>query len=283
MRQKIAWITDSTGFLDEELRGNPDVYVVPMVVIINGKEYEDGKGIMTDELFKRMKEEKAVPTTSQPSVGTFVELYQQLAHDYDRIVSVHVSSKLSGTVASSMQAAEMVTIPVHVFDSLLISFPMTMLMKKIMSEIEKGCSVSEAFKRAERYRDGNETNVMIGSLEQLHRSGRLSGTQYLLGSVLNVKPIVTIEKGTLEIKTKVRSEKKAEQLLLDRFSESRKKGRVKECCILYGSSQRQTDSLKKTLLETNPDLKLHIYPLGTAIGVHAGERTIGLSWFQDNV
>lgn len=283
MRQKIAWITDSTGFLDEELRGNSDVYVVPMVVIINGKEYEDGKSIMPDELFKRMKEEKAVPTTSQPSVGTFVELYQKLAHDYDRIVSVHVSSKLSGTVASSMQAAEMVTIPVHVFDSLLISFPMTMLMKKIMSEIEKGCSVSEAFKRAERYRDGNETNVMIGSLEQLHRSGRLSGTQYLLGSVLNVKPIVTIENGALEIKTKVRSEKKAEQLLLDRFSESRKKGSVKECCILYGSSPRQTDSLKKTLLETNPDLNLHIYPLGTAIGVHAGERTIGLSWFQDNV
>ncbi|WP_160118448.1 DegV family protein [Bacillus sp. V59.32b] len=282
MRQKIAWITDSTGFLDEDLKKNPDVYVVPMVVIINGKEYQDGKNIMPEELFKLMKEKKIVPTTSQPSVGTFLELYQKLARDYDRIISVHVSSRLSGTVASSIQAADMVSIPVHVFDSLLISFPMTILLKKIMSDIENGCTVSEAFNRAESYRDGNQTYVMIGSLEQLHRSGRLSGTQYLLGSVLNVKPVVTIENGALEIKTKVRSEKRAERLLIDHFSVSCIKGTVKECCILYGSSPQQADGLKKTILETNPDLNLHIYPLGTAIGVHAGDRTIGLSWFQDN-
>lgn len=281
MREKIAWITDSTGFLDDELKNNPDVFVVPMVVIINGKEYEDCVDIMPDELFKIMKEDKVIPTTSQPSVGTFVELYKKLEPEYDRIISVHVSSSLSGTVASSIQAAELVSIPVHVFDSLLISFPMTLLLKKIMQDIENGFLVGEAFNRAAGYRDSNETYVLIGSLEQLHRSGRLSGTQYLLGSMLKVKPIISLEKGALAAKTKARSEKKARQVILNYFFDSCKKGSVKDCSILYGSSPEQTVGLQEAIAAENPEVNIHIYPLGTAIGVHAGDKTIGLSWFQD--
>ncbi|RFU65465.1 DegV family protein [Peribacillus glennii] len=281
MREKIAWITDSTGFLDEELKKNPDVYVVPMVVIINGREYEDGVDLSPDQLFRYMREDKVIPTTSQPSVGTFAELFRKLEPHYDRIVSVHVSSSLSGTVASSRQAAELVSIPVHIFDSLLISFPMTLLLKKIMRDLESGYPIEEAFIRAARYRDSNETYVLIGSLEQLHRSGRLSGTQYLLGSVLNVKPIISLEKGALATKTKARSERKAGQVILKFFLESCKKGKVTDCTILYGSSPEQTESFREAILAENPDVIIHIYPLGTAIGVHAGEKTVGLSWFQD--
>ena len=130
-----------------------------------------------------MNEEKINPTTSQPSVGRFYELYKMLEKRYDRIISVHLSSKLSGTVSASQQAAQMVTIPVDVFDSLLISFPMLLILKRLMHYVENGHSIDEAFVKTRKYADSHETYVLIGSLDQLYRSGRLTNAQYYLGSL----------------------------------------------------------------------------------------------------
>jgi DegV family protein with EDD domain len=279
--EKIAWVTDSTAFLDEELQNCSNVFVVPMVVIVNGKEYEDGIEIQPEELYKMMKEEKVVPTTSQPSVGTFLNLYKKLEQEYDRIIAVHVSSKLSGTATSSRQAADMVSIPVHIFDSLLLSFPMTLIIKKLMSELNQGSSITEAFDSVAKYRDSQEFYVLIGSLDQLHRSGRLSGMQYLLGSMLKLKPIISIENGLLATNAKERTEKRAEARIFDYFRQACSRSNITECTLLYGSSPKQTDKWREAILTIQPDLIVHTYPLGSAIGVHAGAETIGISWFTE--
>ncbi|MFJ7745896.1 DegV family protein [Peribacillus sp. NPDC097295] len=279
--ERIAWVTDSTALLDKELSLNDHVYVVPMIVIMNGKEYEDGVDLLPEELYRRIKEEKEAPTTSQPSVGTFYELYRKLEKDYDRVISIHLSSKLSGTVSSSRQAADLVTIPVDVFDTLLISYPMLLIMKKLMMYLNRGYSIEEAFTHTRRYADSHETYVLIGSLDQLHRSGRLTGTQYYLGSLLSLKPIITIENGLLQNKTKTRNLKKAEKYLFNEFRKSISLGNVKECSILYGGSPVQVEHIKKKISEEFPEVNIHISPLGSAIGVHTGEETIGISWFKE--
>ena len=279
--ERIAWVTDSTALLDEELSLNDHVYVVPMIVIIDGKEYEDGVDLLPEDLYRRMKEEHKVPTTSQPSVGKFYELYRKLEKDYDRVISIHLSSKLSGTVSSSLQAAQLVTIPVDVFDTLLISYPMLLILKKLMQYLNNGYSVEEAFTNTKRYAESHETYVLIGSLDQLHRSGRLTGTQYYLGSLLSLKPIITIENGLLQTKTKTRNLKKAENHIFNEFRKSTVLGYVKECSILYGGSPVQVEHLKKRISEEFPKVKIHISPLGSAIGVHTGEETIGISWFKE--
>ncbi|WP_034301035.1 DegV family protein [Bacillus cihuensis] len=281
MTKRIAWVMDSTGYLDDDLQKNDDIYIVPMVVIMEGKEYRDGIDIIPKELYRLMEEEKVAVTTSQPSVGTFIELYQSLEERYDCIISVHLSGSLSGTVDSSRQAAAMVSIPVYVYDTLVISYPMTMVLKKIMSYTERGMEITDALQEAEKYSKSNETYVLIGSLEQLHRSGRLSGTQYLLGSMLNFKPIISIENGILATIAKVRSEKKAEERIFDLFKKAYTSKEVKECCLLFGASLTQTDKWRKVINEIDSSIIIHAYPIGSSVGVHAGPKTLGLSWFNE--
>lgn len=278
---KTAWVTDSTAFLDEELRNHPDLYTVPLSIILDGEEYADGVDLSPTQLFERLKQLKNPPTTSQPSVGAFQAVYEKLAKDYDQVVAVLLSSKLSGTVSSSEQAAKLVDIPVTTFDSKILTYPMTALLKKGMELVEAGNSLEDVIREMERIRDTNETYVLIGSLEQLHRGGRMTGLQFFLGSMLNIKPIISIEDGVLEAKEKVRSEKKAKEKILDYFRSSYEKNRFKEVYILYGLHEEQAAEWQVELEKKYPQLKVICCPLGAVIGVHAGENTLGISWHNE--
>ena len=281
--KKIAWLTDSTAYLDEELRNHPDVYQVPMTIVLDDVEYLDGKDLTAEELYNRLKTVKTPPKTSQPPVGVFMELYKKLEKDYDLVFSVLISSKLSGTVASSVQAEQDVNIPVITFDSKILTYPLTSLLKKGIELAEQGTSIEEIKEKLEIIRESNETYVMIGSLEQLHRSGRMSGMQFYLGSMLSIKPIISIEDGALNTKEKVRSDKKAREKIFDYLTQSHEKYGVKEVYILYGLHKEVADEWQKQLEATFPDIRFLSCPIGAVIGVHAGEHTIGISWNNADV
>ncbi|MBT2677803.1 DegV family protein [Bacillus sp. ISL-35] len=276
--KKIAWVTDSTAYLDEELKNHPDVYQVPMTIVLDDVEYLDGKDLTAEELYEKLKAVKTPPKTSQPPVGVFMELYEKLEKEYDLVFSVLISSKLSGTVASSVQAAQAVNIPVITFDSKILTYPLTSLLKKGISLAEQGKTVEEIKEKLEIIRDSNETYVMIGSLEQLHRSGRMSGVQFYLGSMLSIKPIISIEDGALNTKEKVRSDKKARDKIFEYLKTSHEKYGVEEVYILYGLHKEAADEWQIQLERIFPDITFLSCPIGAVIGVHAGEHTIGISW-----
>ncbi|MEH7418210.1 DegV family protein [Neobacillus drentensis] len=277
---KTAWVTDSTAYLDHELRNHPDLYTIPLTVLLDGEEYFDGIDLTPKELFARLKELKTPPKTSQPSVGSFQSLYEQLSKEYDQIVTILISGKLSGTVSSSKQAASLVEIPVTTFDSHILTFPMSSLIKKGMELVNDGHHIESMIKQLEQIRDTCETYVLVGSLEQLHRGGRMSGLQFFLGSMLNVKPIVSIEDGALSVKEKVRGEKKAKEKILDYFRISYEQKQFKEVYLLYGLHEEQAKAWHLELQEQYPEVKIISCPLGAVIGVHAGENTLGISWFN---
>ncbi|MEH7545292.1 MULTISPECIES: DegV family protein [Bacillaceae] len=277
---KTAWVTDSTAYLDDELSNHPDLYTIPLTVVLDGEEYLDGIDLTPKELFGRLKELKNPPLTSQPSVGSFQSLYEQLSKEYDQIVTILISGKLSGTVSSSKQAAALVDIPVTTFDSHILTFPMSALIKKGMELVRDGKSIESMVEQLEQIRETCETYVLVGSLEQLHRGGRMSGLQFFLGSMLNVKPIISIEDGALGVKEKVRGEKKAKEKILDYFRLSYEQNRFKEVYLLYGLHEEQAKAWQCELQEKYPDVKIINCPLGAVIGVHAGENTLGISWFN---
>mgnify|MGYP003576151999 CR=1 FL=1 len=275
---KTAWVTDSTAFLDEELKNHPDLYTIPLTILLDGEEFADGIDLTAAQLFARLKELKAPPKTSQPAVGVFQELYEKLSKDYDQVVAVLLSGKLSGTVSSSEQAAKLVDIPVRTFDSHILTAPMTALLKKGMELMDAGNSVESVMDHLESLKTTNETYVLIGSLEQLHRSGRMSGLQFFLGSMLNVKPIISIEDGALNTKEKVRSDKKAKEKIFDYLKSSYEKHKFKEVYILYGLHPENANEWQEEIKKIYPDLTVVCCPLGAVIGVHAGENTLGISW-----
>ncbi|MHC0035718.1 DegV family protein [Pseudoneobacillus sp. C159] len=280
MTKKIAWVTDSTAFIDEEIQNNPDVYTIPMMIILDEKEYLDGIDLTPQELYTRLKTLSTPPKTSQPSVGEFQKLYEELGKKYDMIISVLISSKLSGTVSSSQQAAQLVDVPVVTIDSKILTYPLTALIKMGIERLQEGDEIESVINFLEEQTSKNETYVLIGSLEQLHRSGRMNGVQFFLGSMLNVKPIISIEDGKLETKEKVRSEKKAKERIIGLLQKANEKSPIKEAYILYGLNPEEALRWKKDLEEQFSQIEFILCPLSAVIGVHAGENTLGISWYN---
>lgn len=284
MTEKVAWVTDSTGFLDEDLLNHEDVYVIPIKIHMEDQDFSDGVDVTHENIFEAMNERKAVVTTSQPSVGEFQYLYNQLHEKgYHRVYSFLISEKLSGTFSSSMQASQLVQIPIHTFDSQLLSYPMTYIMKKAITLQKRISDPEELMNKLTAFRDGNETLVLIGSLDQLYRSGRLSSVKYYLGNILKIKPIIALAKGKLEIQHIARNEKHAEKIIFSALKNAVEQNGITECMILYGQFKHHSESWVNRISQLYPRLKLHICPLGTAIGVHAGGRTLGISWFKEKI
>lgn len=279
--EKIAWVTDSTAYLDEMLSNHPDVYSIPMVVYFEEEEFLDGVTLSLEDFYTKLEGSNTPPKTSQPSVGAFVELYNKLAESYDRIISVHLSSHLSGTVSSSTQAGELVDIPVHTIDSKVISFPLSAMVKKGIEAQEAGKSHEEILEYLNELATKCDIYVLIGSLDQLHRSGRMSGVQKLLGSLLQIKPIIQIKEGKLDVAEKVRTQKKALLKIVDFLEEAQANSTIKELFVLHGTNIGEADALVDNLKEKYPDIPINRFPLSTAIAVHAGVNTIGISWYNE--
>jgi DegV family protein with EDD domain len=278
---KIAWVTDSTVSLDDKLVGHPDIYSVPMLIIFNGEEYRDGIDLTLEEFFQKLEHSPKLPTSSQPSVGTFLELYQSLAVDYDAIISIHLSSKLSGTYSSSLQASKMIDFPIEVIDSKILSLPMGKIIEHGLKLQQVGKNIKEIAEELTNLADQHETYVMIGSLEQLHRGGRMNSAQFLIGSALKIKPILVVKDGALETFEKVRTEKKAEQRMLEIFMKALSENpAIQELTLIYGRYPEVANVWKQNVQELYPSLTINTCPLGPVVGVHAGANTIGISWYK---
>lgn len=279
--KKIAWVTDSTASLSEELVNHPDLYTVPMSILLDDEQFLDKIDLTPEQLFARLKTLKTPPKTSQPSVGEFKNLYERLQGKYDEIISILVSSKLSGTVSSSEQASQLVRIPVHTIDSKILTYPLTVQIKKGMKWFSEGLDIATIKERIERIRETYEAYVLVGNLEQLHRSGRMSGVQFFLGSMLNIKPIIQVSNGELSVKERARSMKKAKEKIVGYLRQSYKKYQFKEVYLLYGLHDGEARQWMEELRRSFPRISFSCHPLGATIGVHAGEETIGISWYNE--
>lgn len=189
--KKIAFVTDSTVFLPEQLRAHPDVYIVPMIVISEGIEYDD-VNLTSDKLYDIIRHEKEIPKTSQPNSNKFQELYEQLKENYDQAIAIHVSSKLSGTLSSSDAGKNQANFIVEIIDSYSLSYGITDLLIEGLELAEQGVNVHMIASRLRERASHGRNLILLGSLEQLYKGGRMSGTQFLLGNLLKIKPILSI-------------------------------------------------------------------------------------------
>jgi DegV family protein with EDD domain len=278
--KKIAWVTDSTIYLTEELKQNPDIYVVPLTIIFGNKIYEDGVTINQEQLYEKMKENATLPTTSQPPLGTFIELYERLKKEYEIVMLLHVSSKLSGTYSCSVQAAELTGIRYYAVDTEVTTAAMTFLLEEGLYMEQQGMEAKDIVKRLRKIIPALEDYILIGSLQQLHRGGRLSNAQFLLGTLLNIKPILRIQNGFIEVFEKVRSEKKAMRLIMEKCADALSKYEIRKFAIVHGNREEDANKWKQMLLNMNKNLHVRIVPITSTLSVHAGEGTLAILWYN---
>ncbi|QTD40665.1 DegV family protein [Sporosarcina sp. Te-1] len=276
-KKPLAWIVDSTAYIPKELKEHPDFYSIPLNIHFGDKQFVDGIDLTPAELYENIKGAVEFPKTSQPSAGEFAEQFKQLAADYEQAIAVHISGKLSGTLASSMAGAELAAFPITFIDSLSLSYGITGMIQKGMALHESGATVNEIKQQLESMAGTVNNYILIGQLDQLYKGGRMSGVQFFLGSLLKVKPIIQLsETGTLEVIDKVRSEKKALQYLVDKVAASH----PSVVYLMHGNVPDQAKQLKEMLLQSNPELKVEIGDISSTLAVHAGEGTLAVLWFD---
>lgn len=280
MLKKIAWVTDSVSCISEEAAEKYGIYVVPLSIIFNGKCYKDGIELTNEEFYKKLKASKVSPTTSQPAVGDFVKLYEKLKQEYEMGIAIHVTSKVSGTLNASMLAAEIAGFNmVHIDSKIGAKALEFMMLEGIRMDLE-GYSGEEIAKHLQELPECVRGLNLIGSLEQLHKGGRVSGVGMVIGNLLQIRPIIEFQQGELVQLEKVRTTKKAENRILEIFKESYITKGVYGAAVIHSNLFEKAREWKERLLQIDPALEIEVGDLSPVISAHVGEGTIGLMWFE---
>ncbi len=191
--QKIKIVTDSTADLSQEVIEKYDIHVLPLSISVNGQTYLDRVDLQPDEFIEEMIKSEELPKTSQPAMGTFVEMYDKLGEDGNEVLSIHMTSGMSGTVATANSAASMTDTKVTVVDSQFITHALAYQVVEAAKMANEGRSLEEILKRVDEVRKNTRLYVVVDTLENLVKGGRIGKGKAFIGSLLNIKPIASLE------------------------------------------------------------------------------------------
>jgi DegV family protein with EDD domain len=272
----VRIVTDSTCDLPADEVERHGITVVPLSVFFGDEGLLDGVDITAGDFYDRMTAYKGLPRTSQPSVELFQDAYRGLAGDGAEIVSIHVSSKLSGTLNAASVAREVVKDEVHVdlIDSYNVSLGLGLIVLEAARAAQSGATVPEVVATARRAMDRVSVHVVVDTLEYLQKGGRIGRARSFLGSVLSIKPIIRVEDGEVAPFERVRTRSKAVERMFELASNM---PRAKEMFI--GCSGDDTDALAliERLRPLLPHTDLKLGYLGPVVGVYTGPNALGIA------
>ena len=274
----VRIVTDSASDLPESACEEFGIEVVPLTIRFGTREFVDRKELSADAFWRELETSSVLPETAAPSVGAFEETFRQLSDDgAEGIVCINLSSALSATMQSAQVAAKALEgeTPVEIVDSKSASMGIGNLVLYAARKARAGASVDEIVSAVEDRRDRQTLFATLDTLEYLRKGGRIGGAQALLGSMLSIKPVVTVTEGRVEPAAKVRTRSKALQYLLDRVPV----GRVEQVSVLHANAP-EVDQLLAKLEPLVGDAEVVVGTIGPVIGVHTGPRTVGLAWIQ---
>lgn len=277
----VAIVTDSTADLPSQLVKARGITVVPLTLNFEGRSLLDGVDIRPSEFYRKLPNATTHPTTSQPSAGRFAETYAELLNNHSEVVSIHISEKLSGTYASAVQGAEM-TDPsrVTVIDSQLVSMSLGLLTLAATDIAAREGDAKTIADKVTAMREEVQTYFSVATLEFLRRGGRIGRASALLGSVLQVKPVLCIRDGLVTPLERVRTFDRA----LHRIVElTREVDRGKGLCVIVGHADAESDAERVAReLDSIADT-LMIQPLGPVVGAHAGPGVVGVGCYPADI
>ena len=277
---KLAVVTDSTAYLPERIQNHPDLFVIPIPVILDGKIYNEGIDIEADEYYGLLNKSKDFPTTSQPAVGEVLALYEELKRKgYDTILSIHLSSGISGFV-NTLHAMknDIDGVKIVPYDSKITSMPMGHMVEAALDLNQKGQSLEEIIAHIDRIRDNTYAYLIVDDLNNLVRGGRLTNGAALIGGLLKIKPILTFSEGKIVLFEKIRSSKKAfarvEKVIGMRNEEIAPPVKL---YVIHANNLEFAIQEKEKLQKQYPHADIEIGHFGPVIGSHLGEKAIGLA------
>lgn len=282
-KAKVAIVVDSTAYIPQALVEQYQIYVIPLLVNWSGDSLRDNVDITPDNFYQRLENAKEMPSTSQPSAGEFFDLYSKVAEEAESIVSIHISSELSGTIASAHAAAKLMgDFPIEIVDSLSTSMGLGFMALAAARSVENGADLKAAAAAARALIPLVRVVFVVDTLEFLHRGGRIGGAQRLFGSMLSIKPLLELQEGKIEALEKVRTKRKAVQRLLDITAEScAGKGKI-HAAVANASTPQEAQSVADELQKLLDPAELYIVDLSPVIGTHTGPGALGIAWYAED-
>ncbi|SFJ61564.1 DegV family protein [Thermoflavimicrobium dichotomicum] len=279
---QVKILTDSTSDIPANLREELNIGVVPLKVHIDGESFLDGVTLHADEFYQKLKQAKELPTTSQPSPHAFCEAFREAAKQgAKQILSIHLSSLLSGTYQSAMLAKEMVAeegIEVEVMDSKSVSYALGISVVAAARAAKEGKSLEECKAIAERYRKEQELFVLVDTLEFLQKGGRIGKASALVGSLLNIKPILSIsDEGEVCPIDKVRGKNKAISRFFELMQKKIAPGTAVSAAMMHADYLEEGEKLFQRVEEMYDVKEKVITSIGPVVGTHAGPKTIAIT------
>jgi fatty acid kinase fatty acid binding subunit len=283
-RESTAIVLDSTSdFVDARGR-HANVRIVPLYVLFDGEPLRDHIDISSAAFYERLAGSAALPTTSQPTPDDFLACYRELLDTgFTRIWSLHLSEKLSGTVASARRAAdELGGDHVRVVDTGTVSLACGLLAEAIDRRLGRGTTEEELEELIQRFARTNRVVFTCATLEYLQRGGRIGKAQALAGSLLNVKPILELRDGVVEPIGRVRGRQKALAEFAQLFAAGTEDREGLHTAIAHANAPEWVDVLSDVVAKTRPRATVDLVePLGAVVGTHAGPGAVGFFWFAD--
>ena len=269
---KLAVVTDSSAVLPEDIQQHPDLFVIPIPVIIDGKSYSEGQDIEADVFYEMLNTSKEFPKTSQPVLGEVLALYDDLQKQgYDTVISIHLSAGISGFV-STLEAIkdDFSGLKIIPFDSRITSMPMGNMVKATLDMNDAGASLAEIKERLAFIRDNVYAYLIVDDLNNLVRGGRLTNGAALLGGLLKIKPILTFVEGKIVLFEKIRSSKKAFARAEDIVGQKAAAIDQPVQFFVIHANNLEVAKIEKAKLQEK-------YPEAPVIGTHLGEKAIGIA------
>ncbi len=275
----LAIITDSTAYIPADLVAKYKLQVVPQIVIWDGQEMRDGVDIMPAEFYARLKTSKTMPTTSQATIASFQTLFEPLVARGVPILAILLSPHLSGTIQSAEQAKkDFPGARIEIVNSESVAMALGYQVLAAARAAEAGASFDEVLAVAQRVKAQTGVVFLVDTLEFLHRGGRIGGAARLMGSALNLKPLLEVRDGRVDALEKVRTRAKARERLLE-VVEQRVKGKKNlRLAALHASAEEDAQSLLAEAGERMHPIERHLTAVSPAVGTHAGPGTVGLAY-----
>jgi DegV family protein with EDD domain len=278
----VAIVTDSTAYIPESMLSEYEITMVPLSVIFDNESYLEEKEIQADDFFEKVKKENVLPKTSQPSIGSFVETYETLARTHDEIITITLSSGISGTYQSAHSAGDMIEgADVYVFDSEISCMMQGFYVLEAARMAQDGFGSKEILGRLQKIKSqGTNAYFLVDDLSHLHRGGRLNAAQLVVGSLLQIKPVLTFEDKQIVPYEKIRTRKKALNKIMTLFDEAAKGGDMIKATLIYSTNKEEAENLKAELEEKYTNVNIILSYFGPVIATHLGEGALGLGWYR---
>lgn len=276
---KTAVVTDSTSYIPKHIRENLGIHMIPLSVVLNGETYREEVDISAEDFYKEVKNGDKLPKTTQPPIGEFEELFNELAKEYDAIISIHLSSGISGTFQGAASVGNMLDhVKVYAYDSEVSCMAQGYYVLKAATMAQEGKHPEDIIAELDHLKANSSAYFMVDDLTHLQRGGRLSSAQAIIGSLLNIKPLLHFENKVIVPFEKIRTRKKAMKRIVELLDEDVKKGKDLQATIIHANRLEEAVEWKKELSARYPHVDFSISYFGPVIGTHLGEGSMGLGW-----